>query len=53
MDKVRRPRWRDEDKDQRCDQCVQPLDNCTCVCPFCGKTTACECVIGPDVPMGG
>jgi len=26
-----------------CDDCKNPIENCTCVCPFCGERDKCEC----------
>ena len=26
-----------------CEDCKKPLENCTCVCPFCGERDKCEC----------
>jgi len=29
------------------------IDDCQCVCPYCGETTKCECCIGIEVVTGG
>ena len=26
-----------------CEDCKNPLEKCTCVCPFCGERDKCEC----------
>ncbi len=26
-----------------CDDCKNPIENCTCVCQFCGERDKCEC----------
>ena len=26
-----------------CEDCKNPLENCICVCPFCGERDKCEC----------
>ena len=28
-----------------CDDCKNPIENCTCVCPFCGERDKCECAL--------
>jgi len=28
-----------------CDDCKNPIENCSCVCPFCGELVKCECVV--------
>ena len=38
---------------ETCDHCGRPIDDCACVCPFCGQTDGCECAIGTDVAAGG
>lgn len=47
------PRWQDENRDGICDRCAAPLDECKCVCPYCGESKGCMCAIGPDSPMAG
>jgi hypothetical protein len=37
----------------RCDNCGNFIDECTCVCPYCGESTGCECCIGSDKVTGG
>ncbi|MEK6851073.1 MAG: hypothetical protein AABY30_00900 [Candidatus Thermoplasmatota archaeon] len=51
--RARRPRWRDDDRDGICDRCHVFIDNCQCVCPYCGETTKCECAIGLMIATGG
>ena len=36
-----------------CHGCGQPLDECACVCPFCGERTGCHCCIGLGIATGG
>lgn len=36
-----------------CHACGRPLDECACVCPFCGERNACGCCIGLGVATGG
>ena len=36
-----------------CHACGQPLDECACVCPFCGERNGCRCCIGPGIATGG
>jgi len=26
-----------------CDDCKNPIENCSCVCPYCGERYKCEC----------
>ena len=47
------PRWQDENRDGICDRCKMALDDCKCVCAFCGESKGCTCAIGPDAPMAG
>jgi hypothetical protein len=35
-----------------CVQCGNPLENCQCVCPFCGERDKCECALF-DAATGG
>ncbi len=37
----------------RCDHCGNPIDDCKCVCPYCGETVDCTCCIGTDKVTGG
>ncbi len=37
----------------RCDGCSEPIDNCKCVCPYCGETDGCTCCVGSDKVTGG
>ena len=36
-----------------CDRCGNPIDDCKCVCPYCGESSGCECCIGSDKATGG
>ncbi len=36
-----------------CPDCGQPLDECACVCPFCGERDGCRCCIGLGIATGG
>ncbi|MGB9659650.1 MAG: hypothetical protein ACPLY9_03920, partial [Nitrososphaerales archaeon] len=36
-----------------CERCGQPVDNCECICPYCGETCCCDCCIGMDKATGG
>jgi hypothetical protein len=36
-----------------CDNCGNPIDDCKCVCPYCGETDGCTCCIGADKATGG
>ncbi len=36
-----------------CHACSQPLDECICVCPFCGERNGCRCCIGLGIATGG
>ena len=35
-----------------CDDCKNPIEKCTCVCPFCGERDKCDCVLF-DAATGG
>ena len=35
----------DDEDFANCDKCKKPLEQCTCVCPFCGERDKCECGI--------
>lgn len=35
-----------------CSHCEDPIDNCKCVCTYCGETVHCECACG-DAATGG
>ncbi|MHB2035904.1 MAG: hypothetical protein ACYCPW_04065 [Nitrososphaerales archaeon] len=37
----------------RCPNCDNPMDNCACVCPYCGEISRCDCAIGYGVATGG
>lgn len=30
-----------------CPECKQPLLNCDCTCPYCGKKDECDCELMP------
>jgi hypothetical protein len=36
-----------------CERCGYPIDDCKCVCPYCGESVNCECGIGIDKATGG
>jgi len=36
-----------------CTLCGHRLDECACVCPFCGERTGCRCCIGLGIATGG
>ncbi len=36
-----------------CHGCGLSLDDCACVCPFCGERTGCRCCIGLGTATGG
>jgi hypothetical protein len=36
-----------------CEKCGYPIDECKCVCPYCGETSDCECCLGADTATGG
>ena len=35
----------DDEDFGNCDKCKKPLEQCICVCPFCGERDKCECGI--------
>ncbi|HUW47695.1 MAG TPA: hypothetical protein VMW36_03000 [Patescibacteria group bacterium] len=35
-----------------CERCQNPIDNCKCLCPYCGKSSGCDCCID-DAVTGG
>jgi len=37
----------------RCDNCGNFIDDCTCVCPYCGESASCDCCIGNGKATGG
>jgi RNA polymerase subunit RPABC4/transcription elongation factor Spt4 len=37
----------------QCVNCRNFIDQCTCVCPYCGETTKCTCYLGIDKATGG
>ena len=44
----------DSEKDEPiCEMCGYPIDDCKCVCPYCGESESCECCIGNDKTTGG
>lgn len=36
-----------------CPNCGNPVDDCVCVCPYCGEIEADYCVIGYGAATGG
>ncbi|MDH5634702.1 MAG: hypothetical protein OEY30_02630 [Candidatus Bathyarchaeota archaeon] len=36
-----------------CKNCGNPIDDCKCVCPYCGETEACTCCVGLGCTTGG
>jgi Fe-S cluster biogenesis protein NfuA len=36
-----------------CERCHMPIDECVCVCPYCGKADECDCVLGYGRATGG
>jgi len=34
-----------EGKEPRCGNCGNFIDDCKCVCPYCGETSKCTCCI--------
>ncbi|MFA7397554.1 MAG: hypothetical protein GX799_06750 [Crenarchaeota archaeon] len=42
-----------ENDQPRCMYCRNFIDNCICVCPYCGESAKCICVIGIDKATGG
>ena len=42
----------DEEDFAICVECGNPLENCQCVCAFCGERDECECALG-DAATGG
>ncbi len=36
-----------------CHLCGRRLDECVCVCPFCGERDGCRCCIGLGIATGG
>ena len=42
-----------EKKELCCDNCGHPIDDCKCVCPYCGESAGCHCCIGNDKVTGG
>ncbi|HMK95778.1 MAG TPA: hypothetical protein VK536_10320 [Candidatus Limnocylindrales bacterium] len=37
----------------RCVNCGNFIDDCKCVCPYCGETAKCRCCIGIEKASGG
>jgi hypothetical protein len=42
-----------EEVEPICEKCGYPIDDCKCVCPYCGESAGCECGIGIDKATGG
>jgi hypothetical protein len=42
-----------EEMEVTCDRCGYPIDDCKCICPYCGESAGCECCIGNDKVTGG
>jgi hypothetical protein len=42
-----------EEKMPLCEKCGCPIDECKCVCPYCGESSGCECCVGTDAATGG
>ena len=42
----------DDDDFAICVECGNPIENCQCVCAFCGERDECECALG-DAATGG
>jgi hypothetical protein len=42
-----------EEYQPRCINCGNFIDDCICVCPYCGETAKCTCCIGVDKATGG
>jgi hypothetical protein len=36
-----------------CERCGNPINDCTCRCPYCGEIGLCECCIGRQTVTGG
>jgi hypothetical protein len=44
---------KEEQEIPRCERCGNPIDDCTCACPYCGETTGCDCCAGYGRATGG
>ncbi|HEX9262298.1 MAG TPA: hypothetical protein VF893_07195 [Candidatus Bathyarchaeia archaeon] len=42
-----------EKKMPRCQNCGNLIDDCKCVCPYCGESADCTCCIGYGKATGG
>jgi len=36
-----------------CDLCGNPIDSCSCVCPYCGEREGCTCCLFDAATGGG
>ncbi len=36
-----------------CERCKKFIDDCICVCPYCGESSGCICCIGVGKATGG
>ena len=36
-----------------CPPCGRYIEDCACVCPFCGERNGCRCCIGLGIATGG
>ncbi len=41
-----------DDNPLECSDCKKSIEQCVCVCPYCGERDKCECVIS-DLGTGG
>jgi hypothetical protein len=46
-------RVKKKEEEPRCDNCGNLIDDCRCVCPYCGESAGCHCCIGDDKATGG
>lgn len=44
---------KEEEYAPRCDHCGNFIDDCTCVCPYCGESASCDCCTGYGKATGG
>jgi len=42
----------DDEEFLKCTDCKNPIEKCTCVCPYCGERDKCDCVLF-DAATGG
>ncbi|MCW4052711.1 MAG: hypothetical protein NWE78_05855 [Candidatus Bathyarchaeota archaeon] len=43
-----------ESEDQvPCEKCGSSIDECKCVCPYCGESDGCTCCVGYGCATGG